>query len=633
MADPTCVTDAESESRTASVSRGKRSLPSISATPSNPSMNSSPRSASSGKRKRSQKRVQDLRDLIPMGATFSKSAELLETSAHTNTDPSNPPPAVTPKDDANADSIALEARRLGKNRLARGFAAKAPSTSTDDPIRTSSLSSMETGTFRDDAIEISDSDEEMGSDGGMIVNLDKAGKSKDIADSDQDQALISSDDGEIFESRSRSISGGEQALHTTRNANSVVHLVDLSPEDLEDELKYGLYHLDRSQIDLNRPVVCLTCFIEGHMSADCPSTVCGSCNSRHLHSSTLCPITAKCSTCRQRGHAATSCTTGLKNTTASCELCGSKSHIEQSCAQRFFVPNQAAAASVKLWISCSCCASKSHLIGDCPDASPSASARWSLKALDPAQITNLSLETGMRRLEKEAENRGMRPSGLQIKGRAGLHQATASKYETKLDDEDGSFIRPRVGRRDPPAHPQVRLGNHDAHRPEAATRYDRFEAPSFDSRSSGRGHGSWHMTDSFGRRRSRSRSPATDRYRPGDRRPPSPRRFNGMAQTDSYHPQGHQLPPSDYWRQQPSSGLSQSAQPSRYQLRSNSDASVGAPPSNLRAQLPTRQGSNPNLKSTYNQGNKTSSGNGPATSGKQLSKNQRKKLRAQKKQS
>ena len=633
MGDSLQVNDAENESRTASVSRGKRTLPSTSATPSNSSMNSSPRSASSRKRKRSQKKAQDLRDLIPMGATFSKSAELLETSTHTNTDRPNPPPASPSQDNANADGMAVEDKRLGKNRLARGFATKAPAASINGLSRTNSRSSMDTGTSRDDAIEISDSDEEMGSDGGMIVNLDKSGKSKDIADYDQDQVLISSDDGEIFESHSRPASRGEQAPRATGDTTRIVRLIDLGPEDLEDQLKYGLYHLDRSQIDLNRPVVCLTCFTEGHMSANCPSTVCESCSSRHLHSTNLCPTAGKCSKCRQRGHAAASCTTGLKNTTAPCDLCGSKSHIEQSCAQRFFVPSQATAASIKLWISCSCCASKSHLIGDCPDASPSASVRWSLQALDPAQITNLSLETGTRKLEKEAENRGMRPGGLQIKGRAGLHQASTSKYETKLDEEEGSFIRPRVGRRDPPTQPQVRLGNHDAHRPEATRRYDRFEAPSFDSRSSGRGHDTWYTTDSFGRRRSRSRSPVTDRYRPGDRRPPSPRRFDGMAQTDSYRPQSHQLPPSDYWRQQPSSGLSQSAQSSRYQLRSNSDASTGAPPSNLRAQLPTRQGSNPNLKSTYNKGNKISSGNGTAAMGKQLSKNQKKKLRAQKNQS
>lgn len=48
-------------------------------------------------------------------------------------------------------------------------------------------------------------------------------------------------------------------------------LGDLGSQDLEDQIKYAYFHLHRDQLDLGKPVICLTCLEEGHMAGSCPS--------------------------------------------------------------------------------------------------------------------------------------------------------------------------------------------------------------------------------------------------------------------------------------------------------------------------------------------------------------------------
>ena len=182
-------------------------------------------------------------------------------------------------------------------------------------------------------------------------------------------------------------------------------LAELNPDDLEDQLRYALYHLDRKQIDLNRPVTCLACMHQGHMASECSEINCSHCEEIGEHPARLCPIVSRCAMCREKGHSSVDCTADLKVRTVPCDICGTLQHNEQQCPQRFFPQaKQDTTTPVPLWISCCICASKSHLVGDCPDADRSAAARWSLKSLDPAQITNLSLETGTRTRERDAES-------------------------------------------------------------------------------------------------------------------------------------------------------------------------------------------------------------------------------------
>ena len=531
-----------------------------------------------------------------MGANFSKSSELLQhpTSTTTNTakNPSTSDPAL---DDDDADSYMMGTSNLslGTNRLATGFKPSRPAQASPsiDKSRTFSNSSHRAsiGESEDDAIEISSDEEMEDSEGGMIVNVNDNLPDLTNGSLSEDEGLVTTSDDDDMLQIHEDLTKAADVADSVDGASSDLRLLDLNPDELEDQLKYGFYHLDRTQVDLNRLVTCMSCMQLGHLSSDCPQASCEHCEDGS-HPSNLCPSNARCSKCRERGHSKEECTTDLKVTTIPCDVCGRLSHVEQECPQRHFI-SPSLAGPIKLWISCCICASKSHLVGDCPDAPASASsACWSLKSLDPSQITNLSLDTGMRRLERDAETRGMRPTGMQIRGRAGLHQAGVSKSAPISDDED-DFLRPAAGRNNQPSKPQVRLGQYETRRPTspprrgASDRYDRFDAPSFDGRSQQRGRGDWYATDSFGRRR--SRSPATDSYRPASRRSPSPRRYDGYPQSD----RGLRgPPPSDYWHRN-QNGLPPGPAPPKGNAGSHMSASLRS------TQLPTRKGSNPNLPS------------------------------------
>ncbi len=422
----------------------------------------------------------------------------------------------------------------------------------------------------------------------MIVNVHDHVPELTTNSASEDEGMIrSSDDDDIIQTHgdlTRAVDAAGAAVGESTNRR----LLDLSPDDLEDQIRYGFYNLARTQVDLNRLVICLFCMGLGHLVSECPEATCKHCDKGH-HPGGFCSNHSRCRKCRERGHSSQDCVADLKVTTVPCDLCGRLSHVEQECPDRhFFRPKLR--GPLKLWISCSICASKSHLVGDCPDASGTAStSRWSLKGLDENQITNLSLESGTRQLEQVAQRRGMRPTGMQIRGRAGLHHAGTPQPVAGSDDED-NFLRPAVGRTKQPLKPQVRLGNYEPRRPSSphrgtSQRYDRFEAPSHDGRNQNRGRDGWYDTDSFGKRR--SRSPALDSYRPDSRRSPSPRRFDGYAQSN-YRYRGP--PQSDYWRPT-QNGLPPRPPPPR-------DSAAQAVPAPSRSvHLPTRKGSKPNLPS------------------------------------
>jgi hypothetical protein len=481
---------------------------------------------------------------------------------------------------------------LGNNRLATGFK---PPTSSKSGVRAKSprnysfsSSAPDTGGSMDDAIQISSDEDMENSEGGMIVNLNDNTPALTENSVSEDEGLVTSDDeADLQIQQDLTSSAGPVTVGDANSSN--LRLLDLNPRELEEQLKYALYHLDRTQVDLNRLVTCLSCMQLGHASSGCPQSTCKHCEEDDDHPTNLCPFNQRCTKCRDRGHTVDECISDMKNTTVPCDSCGKLSHVAQACPQRHFL-QPSLATPIKLWISCCICASKSHLVGDCPDAPRNAAtASWSLKSLDPGQVTNLSLESGTRRLEKDAETRGMRPNGMQIKGRASLHHAGVSKSAPDSDDEQEEFLRPSVVRSNLPPKPQVRMGAHEIRRPDqpraTSDRYDRFDAPSFDARSQDRGRGDWYDTDSFGRRR--SRSPRADSWRPSLRRSPSPRRFDGYPQSD----RGYRgPPPSDYWRP------SQSGLPPRPPTANHHPTAASSNPPRP-VQLPSRKGSNLKLPS------------------------------------
>jgi hypothetical protein len=101
--------------------------------------------------------------------------------------------------------------------------------------------------------------------------------------------------------------------------------------------------------------------------------------------------------------------------------------------------------------------SKDHLVGDCSLANKVTTARWSLKAYAPGSIINMSTGKCAEVMEHEAANRGLRPEGLKIKGRAGRHNAGVPSVPQASEpgEEEEPFLRPSVKARDAPRSAKV----------------------------------------------------------------------------------------------------------------------------------------------------------------------------------
>lgn len=354
-----------------------------------------------------------------------------------------------------------------------------------------------------------------------------------------------------------------------------VFLKDLNPDQLEHQIKYVFWHLQRDQIDLSRPARCLHCQAEGHVDDRCPQKTCLHCGAFGQHDSMLCPQVKRCDTCRQPGH--TSCD-GMRNTTIPCDLCSLSGHSESLCPLRHYPrPSTSTSEPLQLWITCCACASKSHLVGDCPRSKTSMAPRWSLKSLDPEQIINLSIQSGVDKLEKDAQNRGMRPEGLKIRGRANQHHADSRRRDLRDSDSEDleNFLshppRARAGRRNaPPVRPPQDQFHYS---PGDNDRYDRYAAPT-GSESYRPPRNNFYATDSFGRRR--SRSPQTlGRY--DVHRSPSPvDSYNSYR--PGHYPQSRRSPP-----------------PSRSNIPPRPPPTLPRPAPGVSIQLPTRKGSNTSI--------------------------------------
>ncbi|KIW65031.1 hypothetical protein PV04_07319 [Phialophora macrospora] len=422
----------------------------------------------------------------------SRSSSLSSHDSVTGTGTSQPLLSTAP----TRGGIMASSSGYGNNRLATGFRKMPlPQSGMREPPDPPQMA-ISLGASAHDAIEISDDDEdeddeeedEEESDGGMVIN---------VGNSDHEDASDSMDVDEEYRAQSREglTEAHSWARETLQSMSSTGHqahsqlqgdsdrflnivsiessghpaaanpspyagprLADLNPKELEYQLKYAFFDLDPDTIDLSQPAICLGCLQPGHAEQDCPEIVCIYCS--HSHSSRLCPRLQRCSRCRDRGHAAEFCRNSPKDLTVPCDICGSLGHVEQRCSQRFFPPNRNPVGEpLKLWISCSICTSKSHLVGDCELANQAATARWSLKAVPQDSIVNLSVGADTQRMEGLAANRGLRPEGLKIRGRAGLHNARVPNSAPDSDSTDGEeqFLRPAVKIRDVPIPPNFTL--------------------------------------------------------------------------------------------------------------------------------------------------------------------------------
>ena len=429
-----------------------------------------------------------------MGNTASRAVPI--SNGATPTESEDTPAAAT-------GVLAQPTSTFGNNRLSTGFTYPPPSAAVPAPAGSNhNEGEYPRAASRKEAqavIEISDDDEDeegevSDDDGGMLINVDGP-RSDDLPvemDLDEDEhesenRIIPRE--EVMVTRPRSSKDDLQTLTASRNqahtqlqadldhhlnslptANPlppkptpekntiettitpVPRLMDLSSDELQLQLKYAFFDVGPTRVDLSQPAVCLSCLRIGHVERVCPEVTCLHCSEKH--SSRLCSSNQRCTKCRERGHRADSCPTVMKVTTVPCDICGNLTHVEQSCPRRFFQANpHPITEPQKLWISCCRCASKTHLVGDCPQANQLTTSRWSLKAFAPGSVTNLNAGPDMARMEEVAANRGLRPEGLRIRGRAGLHRAgvpnqTHASNDNRDGDDEEQFLRPRISNPD-----------------------------------------------------------------------------------------------------------------------------------------------------------------------------------------
>jgi protein AIR1/2 len=531
---------------------------------------------------------QDLRDFVPRGGSFDSSplpesklysrhsSGIDQRSAVSESSGDYQIPQSTSRSAMNWNNSSQGSIRtslrgggdLGQNRLATGFRPQPDHNNYGQVLS-------------QDVVEISD-DSEMGEDseGGILLNVDGPSSVDSSVDAGTPPEISDSEDGEITDNlptqampSTRDTKTGKQHLAPESNRSGTLQapsqnnsnittplfqidarrgariLADLTPEDLEKQIKYTLFHLRRDQIDLSRPVICIACLNEGHTDQYCPGLLCSICGPQTKHPSRLCPKRVRCSKCRDRGHNAASCKSKLKNPNIEpCDFCGGADHVEASCIQRFFpARTEIPEGELRLWISCAQCGSKDHLAGDCPAYGSKPANEWSLRTYSRNKIVNLSLQAGAQAREKEAQSRGIRPEGMQIKGRgAPTHTrypkrgdpAQSSGLQFEGDDDFTTRIAANRSRRPSPPRNHIRFGDDDRgrmnggrdddyyrprpDRPRPSNDYKNYPPPpSHEYRDrNGYGGGRAYQDDrDYHSRRPRSRSPS--RFEGDTWRPPS----------------------------------------------------------------------------------------------------------------
>ncbi|KAK5092834.1 hypothetical protein LTR70_005150 [Exophiala xenobiotica] len=418
----------------------------------------------------------------------------------------------------------MPVQNLGNNRLRSGFhyarriqrSASHPGTPSDSGDGSNSP-----------APEVYDLDTEdddggitlnvQGNDNAPIVISDDEGSEREDGQINESSDLEEGQERDHVQTRSRGDNmqldtSDEMPSEAVRDVDFVVdstsampqvHLKDLNPDQLENQIRYAFWHLQRDQIDLSRLARCLHCQAEGHIDEKCPQKICLHCGAFAQHYAVLCPQVKRSKT--------------------------------------------------------------------------SMAPRWSLKSLDPEQIVNLSIQSGMDKLEKDAQNRGMRPEGLKIRGRANQHQADSRRRDPRNSDSDDleNFLsHPPRARNDRRHAPPVQPPQDQFHyRPGDNARYDRYAAPT-GSESYRPPRNNFYATDSFGGRRSRSPQ-SLGRY--DVHRSPSP-----VGSYNSYrpghYPQSRRSPP-----------------PSRSNIPPRPPPTLPRPAPGVAIQLPTRKSSNTSI--------------------------------------
>ena len=226
-------------------------------------------------------------------------------------------------------------------------------------------------------------------------------------------------------------------------------LADLSPHDLNAQLRYFHTTKAREEVDVNTPVKCIVCAKEGHMARSCESLTCTNCGAFNRHTTQACPNNAKCGKCREPGHDEGHCPYKLKRLPRHeivCDLCQRRGHIEDDCELVWRTsgrPWESDLAHANVRLSCYECGHSGHLGNDCPSRKPH-------KAMGTSTWDG---NMGLLSIKSSQE--------IKIKGKA-TRQNPINLDDS--DDERANFYRPKVPLPEPVRRGQIRIitGRHES---------------------------------------------------------------------------------------------------------------------------------------------------------------------------
>ena len=227
-----------------------------------------------------------------------------------------------------------------------------------------------------------------------------------------------------------------------RNVKKIAVLADLSPHDLNAQLRYFHTTKAREEVDGKTPVRCLVCAKEGHMAEVCEVLTCSTCGAVNRHTTQACPNNAKCGKCREQGHNEGHCPYKLKRMAGHeivCDLCQRNGHIEEDCELVWRTsgrPWESDLAHANLRLSCYECGGSGHLGNSCHSRKPHkvmGTSTWD-GSMGPVTIKSTQ--------------------EIKIKGKATRQDP---HIIDDSDDERANFYRPKITLPQPVRKGQIRI--------------------------------------------------------------------------------------------------------------------------------------------------------------------------------
>lgn len=331
---------------------------------------------------------------------------------------------------------------------------------------------------------------------------------------DEDGEVDSEDHDALMEYSNSSLVNAEDQTHQQPRQARV--LADLSPEDLNAQLRYFHVTRDPGKVDLNSPLKCLVCAQSGHLAKTCQALTCSICWAFNKHVTNNCPSSSKCSKCRELCHSQLDCPYKLKKMDQQevlCDLCQRSGHVEEDCELMWRTsgrPWESNFSNKIVRLYCYECGSSGHLGNDCPARRPGkrlGSSTWSM--------------VGTRLMPTTTDGE------MSIKGRAKKRDVISF---ADSDDDQANFYRPK--KTPVPAQKgQIHINTSKNHN------FDSRPTPTWTPVNGSSGV-SGPKTPQYAKSRDDGRSVCyDDTYRPGDRRSRSPpnRDRSGDYRYDSYH--------------------------------------------------------------------------------------------------